>query len=42
MFVACYGTNKLSLCDFCTFVQINNNNNNNKVKMHLRFTRNGR
>ena len=27
MFFACYGTNKLSLCDFCTFVQINNNNN---------------
>ena len=27
MFVACYRTNKLSLCDFCTFVQINNNNN---------------
>ena len=30
MFFACYGTNKLSLCDFCTFVQINNNNNKNQ------------
>ena len=38
MFFACYGTNKLSLCDFCTFVQINNKNNNNNVFNRLLCT----
>ena len=39
--ISCYGTNKLLLCDFCTFVQINSiqfNINNGKLKYLYQLT----
>ena len=41
--ISCYGTNKLLLCDFCTFVQINSNSNiyicDGTRKLHLLYSR---